>query len=73
MQDQGSDSSVDAVGLDKYVGKGRNGKGTLTIPDGFKYVGELKDDKFWTGILYDKNGNIDHKFGNGKPLKQYPP
>ena len=40
MQDQGSDSSVDAVGLDKYVGKGRNGKVTLTIPDGFKYVGE---------------------------------
>ena len=27
MQDQGSDSSVDAVGLDKYVGKGRMGKG----------------------------------------------
>ena len=44
MQDQGSDSSVDAVGLDKYVGNcrdgKRNGKGTLTIPDGFKYVGE---------------------------------
>ena len=36
----------------------RNGKGTLTIPDGFKYEREWKDDKFWTGILYDKNGNI---------------
>ena len=49
----------------------RNGKGTLTIPDGLKYEGEWKDDKFWTEILYDKNGNIHHKFGNGKPLKQY--
>ena len=50
----------------------RNGKGTLTIPDGFKYEGEWKDDKFWTGLLHDKNGNIHQKFGNGKPLKQYP-
>ena len=58
----------------KYVGEWKNGKyngqGTLTFPDGQKYVGEMKDGKQWNGLYYDKNGNIQVKFVNGKQIKQ---
>jgi hypothetical protein len=29
-------------------------------------VGEFKEGKTWTGIFYDKNGNISFKRVNGK-------
>ena len=58
----------------KYVGEYkdglRNGKGTLTWTDGKKYVGEYKDDREWNGKIYDKNGNIIHKWVNGKKIEQ---
>ena len=61
---------------DKYVGefkdRKRNGQGTYTWSDGRKNVGEFKDGNIWNVRYYDKNGNIHQKFGNGKPLKQYP-
>ena len=58
----------------KYVGEWKNGKrngqGTQTWLDGRKYVGEYKDGKTWNGTGYDKNGNIQVKFGNGEYIKQ---
>ena len=57
-----------------YVGEWKNGKrngqGTQTWLDGRKYVGEYKDGKTWNGTGYDKNGNIQVKFVNGKMIKQ---
>ena len=54
----------------KYVGEWKNGKrngqGTQTWLDGRKYVGKYKDGKTWNGTGYDKNGNIQVKFVNGK-------
>ena len=47
-----------------------NGLGVMIYPNsllgGKKYVGEWKDGKRWTGITYDKNGNIKYKIVNGK-------
>jgi len=43
----------------------RNGQGTITYPDGIKYVGEFKDGELWNGIFYEKNGNIIEKWVNG--------
>ena len=61
----------------KYVGKfkdGRkNGQGTTIYPDGSKYIGEWRNGDMWNGTGYDKNGNIQVKFVNGKPIKQEPP
>ena len=46
----------------KYEGEWKNsqmhGQGILYWPDGAKWVGEFRDDKFWNGILYDKDGII---------------
>ena len=54
----------------KYEGGWRdgkqNGQGTQTWLDGRKFVGEYKDGKTWNGTGYDKNGNIQVKFVNGK-------
>ncbi|HIN02730.1 MAG TPA: hypothetical protein EYM60_05265 [Candidatus Marinimicrobia bacterium] len=76
-QDQGSDSSFDAVGLDKYVGNWkdgkRNGKGTYTSGlsrNFYKYVGEWKNGEMWNGIYYDKNGKIKYKIVNVYYIKQ---
>ena len=61
----------------KYVGEFKDGKkhgqGTYTYPDGRKYEGEWKDGKTWTGIFYDKNGNISFKIVNGKEKTITPP
>ena len=58
----------------KYVGEFKdgkwNGQGTYTSPDGRKYVGDWKDGRTWNGTEYDKNGNINRKFVNGKKIKQ---
>ena len=46
------------------------GQGTITFPNGNKYVGKWKDGKKWNAIEYDKDGNIEIKVVNGKPIKQ---
>ena len=43
--------------------------GTLSSPDGTKYVGEMKDNKPWNGIIYDKYGKIKAKIVNGEKIK----
>ena len=36
-----------------------NGKGTMKFPNGEKYVGEFKDDKYHgVGTLFNANGSI---------------
>jgi hypothetical protein len=47
-----------------------NGKGTETLKDGSKYVGEFKDGAEWNGTYYDKDGTIRYKRVNGKLTKQ---
>ena len=58
----------------KYKGEITNGKpngqGTITYPDGGKYVGEFKDGETWEGTEYDKNGNIIVKWVNGEQIEQ---
>ena len=53
----------------KYVGQykdgEKHGKGTYTWSDGYKYVGEWKDEKPWNGTSYNKNGNIRDNYVNG--------
>ena len=53
-----------------YVGEFKDGKfhgqGTFTFPDGRKYVGELKDNSRWKGSQYDKDGNVNTIFSDGK-------
>ena len=60
----------------KYVGKIENGKpnghGTLTSPDGNKYVGEWKNGKEWNLTSYDKYGNILGKWVNGEQMTNSP-
>ena len=43
-----------------------NGQGTYTYSDGRKYVGEIRDELFWNGITYDKNGKILYEIVDGK-------
>ena len=43
--------------------------GTLSSPNGIKYVGEMKDMKPWNGIIYDKDGKIIEKVVNGEKIK----
>ena len=54
----------------KYLGEiengGPNGQGTLTSPDGDKFVGQWKDGKSWNGKSYHKNGTFILKVVNGK-------
>ena len=42
-----------------------NGYGTLTLPDGEKYIGEWQDDKIWEGTAYDKDGNVTAIYSEG--------
>ena len=55
----------------KYVGgwknSKRNGRGTYTS-EGFKYIGEYKDDSPWKGTSYNKEGNIIEKYVNGNRI-----
>ena len=48
----------------------RDGQGTITYSDGDKFVGEFKDGELWNGTGYNKNGNIQLKFVNGKMINQ---
>jgi len=45
------------------------GQGTITSPDGDKYVGEWKDNNFWNGGMYNKKGKRIVKYVNGKRIK----
>jgi len=55
---------------EEYKNGKEHGQGTLTTPDGKKYVGEWKDGKPLNGIFYDKDGNIIGKYVNGKKIEQ---
>ena len=46
-----------------------HGQGTYTAEKGNKFVGEMKDNKPWNGIIYDKDGKITEKVENGEKIK----
>jgi len=54
----------------KYEGKWKDGKqhgqGTFTFIDGRKWTGEFRGNKPWNVSLFDKKGNINMKWVNGK-------
>ena len=54
----------------KYVGKFKdglpNGKGKNTYTGGGWYEGSWKEGQSWTGITFDKDGNISYEKVNGK-------
>jgi len=54
----------------KYEGKWKDGKqhgqGTFTFTDGRKWAGEFRGNKPWNLSLFDKKGNINMKWVNGK-------
>jgi len=60
-------------GWGKYVGEWKNGyrhgQGTYTISLG-EFEGEWKGGRLWNGREYDKDGNIEGKFVNGKWIEQ---
>ena len=55
---------------DKYVGEfkdgKKHGKGKFTNTDGGWYDGSWKEGQSWTGITYDKDGNIPYEKVNGE-------
>ena len=55
---------------DKYVGEYKDGKkhgqGKFTFTDGGWYDGSWKEGQSWTGIIYDKYGNISYEKVNGE-------
>ena len=58
----------------KYIGEHKddqpNGRGTMTYPDGEKCIGEWENVAFRNGECYDKNGNIQYRYENGKRIRQ---
>ncbi len=54
----------------KYLGEFNNGKahdqGTYTWPNGQKFVGEFKDGKYWTVIVYERYGTILGRISKGQ-------
>jgi len=55
---------------DKYVGEFKDGKkhgqGKFTFTDGGWYDGSWKEGQSWTGVTYDKDGNISYEKVNGE-------
>ena len=53
----------------KYVGEWKNnlqnGQGTWIIPDGSKWVGEMRDGRNWNMTGSDEDGNIVGKYVSG--------
>ena len=54
----------------EYVGEYKDGKkhgqGKFTYTDGGWYDGSWKEGQSWTGITYDKDGNISYEKVNGE-------
>jgi len=54
----------------KYMGEWKDGKkhgqGKFTYTDGGWYDGSWKEGQSWTGITYDKDGNISYEKVNGE-------
>ena len=52
-----------------YKGKFKDGdsygQGSFTLPNGDKFVGEMKNGEYWSGTGYDKDENIIVKYVNG--------
>ena len=57
---------VGGVYQGEYKNNRRNGKGKRTYRDGSILEGYWKDNKFWNGTKYDKEGNISGKYVNGE-------
>ena len=55
---------------EKYVGEfkegEKHGQGKFTYTDGGWYDGSWKVGQSWTGIIYDKDGNISYEKVNGE-------
>ena len=64
---KGTETSPDGW---RYVGKYNEGKkhgqGKFTYTDGGWYDGSWKEGQSWTGITYDKDGNISYEKVNGE-------
>jgi len=64
---QGTFTSADG---EKYSGELKDGKkygqGKFTYTDGGWYDGSWKEGQSWTGITYDKDGNISYEKVNGE-------
>ena len=43
----------------------RDGQGTFTFPDGYRFSGEWKKDVRWNGTVFDTNGEIVGKILEG--------
>ena len=64
---QGTETSPDGWRyLGVYKDGEKHGKGKLTYTDGGWYDGSWKEGQSWTGIIYNKDGNISYKKVNGK-------
>ena len=64
---QGTETSPDGWRyLGVYKDGKKHGKGKLTYTDGGWYDGSWKEGQSWTGIIYNKDGNISYKKVNGK-------
>jgi len=50
----------------------RNGSGVFTWTTGEKFVGEFKNNKRWSGILYDNSGSEHKKWRDGVSFKIQP-
>jgi len=69
FEDGNKDKDVKYIGEFKdgtFEDRQPNGQGTITYPNGRKYVGEWKNKEKWNGIGYDKNGDFVVRFVNGE-------
>ena len=62
---------VETIYYDNGVYKGqtrggqRHGQGTYTWSNGEKYIGQWKDHKQWSGVYYDRSGNVKGTYSAG--------
>jgi len=64
---QGTDTSPDgSMYLGEYKDGKKHGQGKFTYTDGGWYDGSWKEGQSWTGITYDKDGNISYEKVNGE-------
>ena len=50
----------------EWKGNDFHGQGTMISTDGTKWVGDFRGNKPWNLSLFDKKGNINMKWVNGK-------